>query len=487
MSDRILVVSPYPPLRDGIGAYTVQQVRALRRAGHHVEVVSPVPSAAHHHLPLRGRREFRALTELASRFDRVIVHFHPDVFYTDPSTPISRLVTGRALARAFRAGPPVEIWLHEVDRRWAVTAEAIEASQHEGRLAAALLEASSKATRAIFRAAASVKVHVENHRTMMIEDFGVPADRVEVVDHGGHFTPKANGDRDASRARLGLDPDGFVFCCIGFIQPHKGFDRAVRAFTGLAERGASLHVVGSVRTDTPEAVEHHHLLEALVASTPGAHLHVGYLSDEAFDRWIVASDVIVLPYRHIWSSSVVERAQLFGRPVIASQIGGLAEQLAGSDQHVLVRDDRELAVAMARASRGDDAPVHELEPEWAIEGDDTRAAVMREVRRRAAIARGTPVPVVRGPRPSAEESPSSSAPLRRLRPLDVPPPTSARPGVSSAKRLVRRALGWEIDPIRDQVRRLHQASILTAEAQEKRLARIEDDAAGDDEVSAPRR
>lgn len=486
MTDRILVVSPYPPLRDGIGAYAVQQVRALRRAGHHVEVVSPVPSAAHHHLPLRGRHEFRALSALAARFDRVIVHFHPDVFYTDPATPVSRLVTGRALARAFRSGPPVEIWLHEVDRRWAVTAEAIEASQHDGRLAASLLEASSRATRSVFRAAATVCVHVDNHRTMMIEDFGVPAQRVRVVDHGGHFTPKANTDRAAARARLGLDPDGFVFCCIGFIQPHKGFDRAVRAFGGLAEQGASLHVVGSVRTDTPEAVEHHHLLAAEVAGTPGAHLHVGYLSDEAFDRWIVAADVIVLPYRHIWSSSVVERAQLFGRPVIASAIGGLAEQLADSDQHVLVHDDRELAVAMARAAAGDDAPAPDVGAEWSVEGDDTRAAVMAEVRRRAAIARGTPVPATHGPRPAAEAPPSSSAPLRRLRPLDVPPPTSARPGVSSAKRLMRRALGWEIDPIRDQVRRLHQASILTAEAQEKRLAQIEAEAP-DDGVSAPRR
>ena len=35
---RILVVSPYPPVRDGIGTFAVQQVQALCRAGHHVEV-----------------------------------------------------------------------------------------------------------------------------------------------------------------------------------------------------------------------------------------------------------------------------------------------------------------------------------------------------------------------------------------------------------------------------------------------------------------
>ena len=51
----VLVVAPYPPLRDGIGAYAVQQVRKLRADGHAVEACSPAPSAAHHHLALTGR------------------------------------------------------------------------------------------------------------------------------------------------------------------------------------------------------------------------------------------------------------------------------------------------------------------------------------------------------------------------------------------------------------------------------------------------
>ena len=97
---RILVVSQYPPVRDGIGAYAVQQVRALRRQGHHVEVVSPWPSAAHHHLPLEGPRGAKALKKLMAGFGRVIVHFHPDLFYANPSTPTSRISTGTALRRA---------------------------------------------------------------------------------------------------------------------------------------------------------------------------------------------------------------------------------------------------------------------------------------------------------------------------------------------------------------------------------------------------
>ena len=54
-----------------------------------------------------------------------------------------------------------------------------------------------------------------------------------------------------ARAALGLPADEHVFLCIGFVQPHKGFDRAVRAFAGLAAQGARLDVVGSVAGRRP--------------------------------------------------------------------------------------------------------------------------------------------------------------------------------------------------------------------------------------------
>lgn len=493
MTERILVVTPYPPVRDGIGAYAVQQVRALRRAGHHVEVLSPWPSAAHHHLPLRGLRSGRRLGELLARFDRAIVHFHPDVFYTDPSTMISRLITSRALAQAFRGGPPVEIRLHEVDRRWAVPGAAVDAAGATGRVAAALDEASCAATRRVFRAADRVTVHAQEHRSMMVDDFGVAPERVELIDHGQDFTRRVADDRAAARAALGLDPDGHVFCSIGFIQHHKGFDRAVRAFAGLAERGASLHVVGSVRGDQADAVDYQRALEALAARVPGVHLHFGFLSDEQFDRWIVASDTVVLPYRHIWSSSVAERAQLFGRPVIATDVGGLADQLATSERNVVVADDHALVLAMAAAVGGDGpAEPSAWEGPWSFDDAVSRDTVMAEVRRRASALRGTPATAITSSAAGAGAPASSVAPLRRLRPLDTPPATSARPGVSTAKRLLRRAIGWEVDPIRDQVRRLQQAALAAAEADDARLARLEaqvGDGDGDlsDEAGEPRR
>lgn len=482
---RILVVSPYPPVRDGIGAYAVQQVRALRRQGHDVEVCSPWPSAAHHHLPLEGPKGAKALRKLMAGFDRVIVHFHPDVFYVNPSTPTSRISTGTALASAFKSGPPVEIRLHEVDRRWASAAEQVEASSRSGFVADRIFEQAARASRSVFQAADEITVHVPEHERMMVDLFRVPADRVRLVDHGEDFTRRVPDDQAAARASLGLPAEGHVFVCIGFIQPHKGFDRAATAFRGLAEQGASLHIVGSVRVDDPAAVDHQRELEALEAQIPGVHLRLGFVSDEAFDRWIVAADTVVLPYRHIWSSSVAERARLYGRPVIATRVGGLADQIGVQPGNVVVDDNAGLVAAMATAVGGDVAERTATVSSWEFDGPVDRATVMAEVTRRAAAQRGVRL------KPTAATATTSSSParsttsagvpqhvatpLRRLGLVPPPAPVSARPGVSTVKKLIRRVIAWEVDPLRQQLVDLQQASVKAAETADARIDEVADE------------
>lgn len=453
MTARILVVTPYPPIRDGIGAYAVQQVRSLRRAGHHVEVCSPEPSAAHHHLDLHGPRGAIALRRLMVGFDQVIIHFHPDFFYDHPATPTSRISTGVAYAAAFRSGPDVIIRLHEIDHRWV-----------------AATDPSAWATRAMFRAAARVEVHVPEHVTQMVEEFKVPASRVVVVDHGADFVARTDMSQADARRSLGLPEAGHVFVCIGFVQPHKGFDRAATAFRGLAESQASLHIVGSVRIDDPAAADHQRELEALASQIPGVHLHLGFVSDEAFDRWIVASDTVVLPYRHIWSSSVAERARLLGRPVIATRVGGLGDQLLDDPTATLVDDNVGLAAAMRSAATGatsnDQAPLGTST--WSFDDGVGRTTVMAEIARRSAAARGIRTKPGTGTT-TGPAATSSALPLRRLRPVPPPPATSARPGVSTVKKLIRRVIAWEVDPLREQIVRLQKASLQAAETTDARL------------------
>ena len=422
------MVTPYPPLRDGIAAYAVQAVARLRAEGHHVEVLSPGPSAAHHHLELTGSRGPLALAQRARGYDRVIVQYYPGLFHSSDFSHRRWAMATVGLAVAFRAGE-VEIRVHETEPSRA----------KESRLVAA-------AEQLMWRAAGRVVVHTEKERQAFSRDHRFPLDRIDVAHHGTDFVPRTRLDQAAARSRLGIPVEAMMFLSIGFIQHHKGFDRAVRAFAPLGGDGCRLDVVGSVRVEAPEHLEHLEKLRRLVEATQGATLHDRFVSDEEFDEWLVASDVVILPYRQIWSSSVMERAALFGRPVVASRVGGLPDQARANT--VLVASDGELAEAMRQAAR---RPEVERRP-WPIDLPSDRDAVMAEIRSRADARRDAGRPAG-----DAAGRPAGPNPLDAVPRLVTAAPTSRRPGVPALKRMLRRLNGWQIDPLVDHVNALREA------------------------------
>ncbi len=454
---RILMVTPYAPNRDGIANYAVQHVKRLRAEGHDVEVLSPGPSAAHHHLDLKGRRGPLALAKRVRGYDRLIVQWHPDVFYPYPATARELTEVTAGLLVCFRSAKAVEVRAHEVNR------ELGQRRDPAGALA-----------RAMWRSVGRIVVHTDTERDELARAYRLDPARIEVVEHGGHFERRTGLTQADARRRLGLPGDGHRFLAIGFVQPHKGFDRAVRAFGGLDRRGAALDVVGSVRVEEPEYLAHLEELRDLVAATPGTALHEAYVSDEAFDAWIVAADTIVLPYRFIWSSGVMERARLYGRPVIATRVGGLADQAPPGT--TLVDDDDQLRAALwAAVGATPDEPLPAAAVEsapWPAGADhDT---VQAEVRRRARAERAAEddvagaAPAVDGEAllevaPTGRGADRRAANLRRVPPLGLPRAVSARPGASGAKRWVRRLTAWQIDPLITQLNRLRDAAIADLE------------------------
>jgi glycosyltransferase involved in cell wall biosynthesis len=450
---RLLVVSYYAPYRDGIAAYALQEVRWLRAQGHEVEVLSPVPSAAHHHLPLGGPRSAVALARFARGYDRVVVQYHPELFLGRCRSPRARVATWLALV-AFTRAARVELRLHEVDF------SAFAGNPVERALAARML-----------RKAAELSVHTPAERDRLADELGVPASRITVIEHGRAFRRHTAADRDAARRELGLADDTHVFLSIGFIQAHKGFDRAVAAFGRAGLGRAEYHVVGSTRVEHPEYVAYARELQRLVEATPGAHLHHRYVSDEEFDRWILAADTVVLPYREIWSSGVIERCRLYDTPAIVSRVGGLEDQVPEGTR-LVGDDDEELVAALQEAApeavgaRSDAPETPPASDAWAVDAAaPDRLALQEQVRRRAA-AQGGPA--------GSEVLGDATAALRAVGPVVLPPPVSARPGAARAKRLVSRLIGWQTGSLAAQVAAHQQATADAVTSLEARVARLED-------------
>jgi glycosyltransferase involved in cell wall biosynthesis len=471
-----LMVTPYPPYRDGIGTYAVQEVKRMRAAGKAVEVLSPLPSAADHHLALGGLRGVLALVRRASRYESVIVQFSPEMFFGGCHGPLERVAVWagiEALARSTR----LEIRLHEIEFG------PLRRNPVERVVAARALRASV------------VSVHTRAEITNLERTLGLDPSRISLVEHGQNFAMATTMSREEARAELGLDPVEHVFLSIGFLQEHKGFDNAARAFARAdVIEGASLHIVGSVRVDHPDLMAYARRLGQLCHTTPGVTLHQKYVSDEEFDRWIVAADTVVLPYREIWSSSVMERAKLYRRPIIAADVGGMGDQ--APEGTLLFDDDESLIQAMkerfqttvgrldqdsdsepgsgARSSASSaDGGGWDVDPEHP-DRSSIEAQIRARVRRHALD--GT------GPGASSLAAGSAVDPLVAVGPLHRPQAVSARPGVSQVKRMIRRITNWEVDPLASHLVSLQRAMI---EAVADLEARIEARERPDDEADDP--
>lgn len=322
----------FPPMRGGISAYAGQAVTRLREQGHEVTVASPEPSDADHVVDLAQRGAGVTLARLARRFDRLIVQFHPELLGPPGSSRLTFSLSMLRLATGLRAARSSELCIHEMSYGTGSTAP----------LQRAL-------ARPVWKLADEVTVHTEREREDFAKGFRIERDRIRVVSQAQHMVRHTVEDRDTARAALGLPQDQLILLAIGFLQAHKGFDRAIQAFAQVPHRGAHLYVVGSTWREDPVSLTHLDELRRLAEKTPDTELREGYLDDTQFDRWIVAADVLVLPYRHGFSSNVMERGLLYDRPVIVSGASGMAEQGADRQGVTIVGEDSELVEALRTA------------------------------------------------------------------------------------------------------------------------------------------
>lgn len=428
---RTLLITPFPPTRDGLATYASQLYATWTAEGRSVEVLSPEPSAARFNADMKTPSGVLRAIKLARRFDRVVVQFHPETFFYGMG-PVHFLQGWLGLMALFGFAPNVEVVVHETPHKAA------------GRLDG--LRAALWGT--LWRRPAVVSVHTEAERRAMADEYSLDPGRLTVIDHGAGFTRHSQATRSEARASLGVRADSFLYLCAGFIQPHKGFDRAARALGCIKGDDLRLAIVGEMRVWTPEHQAYLDLLGSLAAADPRVTLHDGYVSDETFDRWIIASDVVVLPYRHIWSSGVAERAALYGRPVIATNVGGLAEQVGSSSSVVSGREEFVRAMAEAAGAAGSAADVVTGSPPRRRTGGAARLGSSREdlqrlVATRAGVLHEWYDPLEPSERPILDVA--LSDPLEG--PLALPGGQRGLGPKAIAQRVVSRLIDWRVVPI----------------------------------------
>ncbi len=292
----------YPgPRAPDLGTFVADLEQALAARGH--EIARAV-------VDHRGGR-WRNL-ELARDVVATARRFRPDVVYAHFLVP-----AGFLAAIATRA--PVVVTAHGQDVENAIQNLAVRrATDYVGRRSAAVIAVSEWLRDRLERTAPSTR-----GKTSVI-DCGVDLDR---------FAARSQAE---ARARVGWEPDGIAFLCLGSLTERKNVLRLARAFERRAE--GSLAFVG----DGP--------LRGALEGRPGVRL-VGAVPHDRVPDWVAAADVICQPSLIEPFGLALLEAMAAGIPVVATRIGGPPEFVpTGAGVLVDPEDDDGLMNALDRAA-----------------------------------------------------------------------------------------------------------------------------------------
>lgn len=126
--------------------------------------------------------------------------------------------------------------------------------------------------------------------------------------------------------------------CFGRLLPYKGLDLLAAALASLPpDARIAVRIVGS----GPESPA----LDAL-RRCRGVTVENRWVPETEIGSLLAWSDALILPYREASQSGVAAAALAAGRPVIATRVGGLREQLSNAPQAVLCEPE---TASLARA------------------------------------------------------------------------------------------------------------------------------------------
>ncbi len=187
----------------------------------------------------------------------------------------------------------------------------------------------------------AVVVHSRHGARRLAASAGVDVDRIHVIPHGALDYLTRLSEEEALPAEF-QSATGVVVLCFGMIRHHKGVDVLLEAFRSVA--GAELWIVGVplIRLDP--------LLAAARQAAGRVRFHPQFVPESAVPAFFRRADVVVLPHREIDQSGVLYAALAFGKPVVATDVGGFPEVIREHRFGLLARagDSGTLAGALNR-------------------------------------------------------------------------------------------------------------------------------------------
>jgi glycosyltransferase involved in cell wall biosynthesis len=179
--------------------------------------------------------------------------------------------------------------------------------------------ASRRAARAahkVFGSMDAVVAHSEHGAARLREEVGLSADRVRVISHGAFdYLTRLPEEKPLPEELQGAE--GPVVLSFGLLRPYKGLENLLEAFGEMGE--AELWIVGNPRMSVEPLRE--------MAALTGARVRfvTRFVEDAEIPAIFRRADVVALPYLDAEHSGVLYTGLAFGKPMVASAVGGFPE------------------------------------------------------------------------------------------------------------------------------------------------------------------
>lgn len=178
-------------------------------------------------------------------------------------------------------------------------------------------------------------------RARLVDDVGLPSEKVHVVRYGVPLAAPV-ASRSEARARLSLPEAGAIVGYVGRLVPQKRLEVLVEAMASLPDVTLALIGEGELRAD----------LEELCAALGSRARFLGLRPDAA--SLMSAFDVFCLPSRWEGLGVVLLEAMAAGIPIVGSRHGAIPEVLDGGRAGLVFDPDDALGLASAVQSLLDD-------------------------------------------------------------------------------------------------------------------------------------
>jgi glycosyltransferase involved in cell wall biosynthesis len=138
---------------------------------------------------------------------------------------------------------------------------------------------------------------------------------------------------DSAKEKLALKNKN-VILFFGYIRKYKGLRDLIAAFPAVLKSVPDAHLL--IVGESYENVEEYHALIKQSGAESSITMINEYVPNEEIPLYYTAADVVALPYISATQSGIVKIAFGFEKPVVATDVGGLAEEVLKTGAGIVV-------------------------------------------------------------------------------------------------------------------------------------------------------